>query len=122
MAYENLGSMFHTICEKYPDKAAYMHKKDGNYESVSYQKVQIEVNYLATALQELGAKKDEKILLLSENRIEWAISDYAILCCGSITVPIYPTLLPKHIEYIINNSEGKIIIISQFTNSVNYGG
>jgi long-chain acyl-CoA synthetase len=115
MAYENLGSMFQTICEKYPDKAAYMTKKEATYESISYQEVQTQVNYLAAALQELGTKKNDKILLLSENRLEWAISDYAILSCGGTTVPIYPTLLPKHIEFIINNSEGNIIITSEET-------
>ena len=113
MAYENLGLMFQTICEKYPDKAAYMSKKEGNYESITYREVQTQVKYLAAALEGLGAKKDDKILLLSENRLEWAISDFAILSCGSVTVPIYPTLLPKHIEFIINNAEGKIIIVSQ---------
>ena len=66
MAYENLGSMFHTICEKYPDKTAYMYKKEGVYESIPFHKVQTDVNYLAAALQEFGAKKDDKILLLSE--------------------------------------------------------
>jgi len=44
--------------------------------------------------------------------MEWALSDYAILSLGSVTVPIYPTLLPSHIEFIINNSEGKILLVS----------
>ncbi|RQW03290.1 MAG: long-chain fatty acid--CoA ligase, partial [Calditrichaeota bacterium] len=48
----------------------------------------------------------------SENRLEWAIADYGIISIGAVTVPIYPTLLPSHIEFIINNSEGKVLILS----------
>jgi len=113
MAYENLALMFKTVSETYPEKMAYLTKKAGTYQGTIFQDVQNQVHYLAAALMDLGVEKEDKVLLLSENRMEWAISDYAILSCGGVTVPIYPTLLPKHIEFIINNSEGKIVIVSQ---------
>ncbi len=112
MTYTSLGKMFNVISEKAGTRTAYMFKKDGAYQPVTFQEVQTRVNQLAAGLQELGAVKGDKVLLLSENRLEWAISDYAILSLGCITVPIYPTLLPSHIEFIVNNSEGKIIIVS----------
>ncbi|UCF63731.1 MAG: long-chain fatty acid--CoA ligase [bacterium] len=113
MSYENLALMIKTVSEKFPEKAAYMSKKEGTYQSTTFREVQNQIQYLSAALMDLGVEKDEKVLLLSENRMEWAISDYAILTCGAVTVPIYPTLLPKHIEFIINNSEGKVVIVSQ---------
>ena len=112
MSLTSLGEMFKTTCEKYPEKVGYMFKKDGTYQSLSFSEVKSRVNIFAAGLLTLNAKKGDTVLLLSENRLEWAISDYAILSIGCITVPVYPTLLPHHIEFIINNSEGKILIVS----------
>lgn len=112
MSYQSLGFMFKTVCEKYPEKTGYMYKKEGAYLSLKFKEVQKFVNNLAAGLSQLGVIKGAKVLLLSENRLEWAIADYGIISIGAVTVPIYPTLLPSHIEFIINNSEGKVLILS----------
>ncbi|MCP2619032.1 long-chain fatty acid--CoA ligase, partial [Candidatus Aminicenantes bacterium AC-335-A11] len=56
--------------------------------------------------------KNDKIILLSENRPEWIISDLAILAFGGITVPIYPTLTAEQIVFIIDDSDAKVVIFS----------
>lgn len=115
MSYASLGKMFRSITEKYPEKTAMMFKQDGVYHSLTGSEIQKRVDTIAAALQKLGVKKTDKVLLLSPNRVEWALCDYAILSLGAVTVPVYPTLLPSHIEFIINNSEGKILILSDQT-------
>ncbi len=112
MGYPNLGMMFHSVSQKFPTKVAYMYKSQGSYLSKTFDEVHAIVFQLAAGLKTIGVEKGDKILLLSENRLEWALADYAILSLGAITVPIYPTLLPSHIEFIINNSEGKVIFVS----------
>jgi len=112
MSHASLGAMFRSVCEKFPDRTAIMFKEGGAYQSLTKQEFKNRVYNFAAALQELGVQKGDRVLLLSENRLEWAISDYAILSLGAVTVPIYPTLLPSHIEFIINNSEGKVLILS----------
>lgn len=112
MSYPSLGAMFKAVSEKYSEKTGLMFKKEDVYKSLTFKEFQARVNNLAAGLKNLGAQQNDKILILSENRVEWAVADYAILTMGGITVPIYPTLLPSHIQYIINNSEGKIIIVS----------
>jgi long-chain acyl-CoA synthetase len=112
MNYPSLGAMFRAVSQKFPEKTAYMFKSEGSYQSKTFKEVRTIVEQLAAGLIQLGADQEDKILLLSENRVEWALADYAILSLGSITVPIYPTLLPSHIEFIINNSEGKILLVS----------
>ncbi|MEJ2635640.1 MAG: long-chain fatty acid--CoA ligase [Calditrichia bacterium] len=112
MNYPSLGAMFQAVCEKYPEKTGMMYKTGGKYQSLAFKEIQEKEIGLAAGLKKLGVEKGDRVLLLSENRVEWALSDYAILSLGGITVPIYPTLLPSHIEFIINNSEGQIIIIS----------
>lgn len=112
MNYPNLGQMFKTVCEKFPNETGFMYKKEGKYQPITFKEALEQMTYISGGLAELDVKNLDKVLILSENRYEWAFSDYAILSLGAITVPIYPTLLPSHIEFIINNSEGKSIIVS----------
>ncbi len=67
---------------------------------------------MASGLKSLGLKVGDKVVLLSENRLEWAMVDYACQLSGFITVPIYPTLLENQVEYIINDSDAKVVFVS----------
>ena len=57
-------------------------------------------------------KKGDRCLLISENRPEWMISDLAIMLSGSITVPAYTTYVDKDYEYIINDCDPTVLIVS----------
>lgn len=98
--------------KNYPNKTALCHKKDGIYYSISYQEMAEKIKGFAASLQLLGIKKEDKIAILSENRPEWAVSDLAIMTAGSVVVPIHSTLSSKTIQYIINHSEAKILLVS----------
>jgi len=52
------------------------------------------------------------VALLSENRYEWAITDLATLGQGAVTVPIYPTLTAPQCQYILENSEAQVCVVS----------
>jgi long-chain acyl-CoA synthetase len=108
----SLADMFLIITDKFANKTAMMYKKENKYHSVSMAEVRERTFNLAAALLDLGIKKGDRVLILSENRLEWALTDYAILLTGAVTVPIYPTLLASQIEYIINDSEGKVLFLS----------
>ena len=69
------------------------------------------VRWFSTGLRNLGMKPGDRVAILSENRPEWAMSDFAILTGAGITVPVYPTLLGWQVEYIINDS-GVIAVIA----------
>jgi len=112
MAYQSLAEMFIDVCQKYPDKTGMMYKDKGEYKSITFSEIRDTTFKLAAGLNSLGVKKGDRVLILSENRKEWAFSDYANQLLGAITVPIYATLLPRHIEFIINNCEGKVIVLS----------
>src|SRR5215212_5066752 len=70
------------------------------------------LNDIAAALHELGVKPGDRVGILSENRPEWTISDFAILCAGAVSVPVYPTLLGWQIEYILNDAGTVTVICS----------
>ncbi len=112
MAYQSLAEMFMDVCNKYPEKTGMMYKSEGEFHSITFSEIQDTTFKLAAGLHSLGVRKGDRVLILSENRKEWAFTDYANQLLGAITVPIYATLLPRHIEYIINNCEGKVIVLS----------
>ena len=73
--------------------AVFKFKKNGQWTDVGITEFRDSVRYAATALRHLGVKPGDRVAILAENRPEWAISDFAILCNAAISVPIYPTLL-----------------------------
>jgi len=87
-------------------------KEKGRYVPVSTAEFNLAVRRTAYGLKELGHNREDKLAILSENSPDWIICDYANLCIGGITVPIYPTLVPDHIAYIIRDSDSKIVICS----------
>jgi len=108
-----LVSMFNNQVKRLGDKIAIMEKSGGEYKGFTYKEFRSRVERVAAGLANSGAQKGDKIALMSENRSEWVISDLGILSLGAITVPIYPTITPQQIEYILNNAKVKFIIVSR---------
>jgi long-chain acyl-CoA synthetase len=73
--------------------------------------VAVMVKKLASRLQKLGVHKGDKVGIISNSRIEWIISDLAIMSLGAVSVSIYQSLTPKEISYILYDSEVKFLFI-----------
>lgn len=63
-------------------------------------------------LTTLGVDHDDRVAILSENRPEWAMTDFATLGIGAITVPIYTTYLAPQVEYIVRDCGAKVVVVS----------
>jgi long-chain acyl-CoA synthetase len=87
-------------------------KINGTYQPISYDSFEEDYRHLAAFLRAQGVEKNDRIAILSENRPGWYLSDMAILSIGAIDVPLYPSLPPNQIEYILNNCGAKGIIVS----------
>ncbi len=92
--------------------AAYRHKVGGRWMSLSHREVEERVRAISLALRELGVRPGDRVSILSENRPEWAITDYACLCARAADVPIYPTLPAKQVEYILRDSDAAVVFCS----------
>ena len=66
----------------------------------------------AKALRIWGIQKGDRVAILSENRPEWAIADFAALAIGAVVVPIYTTLTPEQISFLLRDSGTKVIFLS----------
>ncbi len=112
MQYSSLAEMFFSVADRFSSNTAYKFKKDGTYQSITFKEVADKVNNIAGGLADLGVNAGDKVALLSENRLNWATADYGILALGAVNVPIYPSLLSKHVEYLINDSQSVAVIVS----------
>ena len=109
---ETLSQIFLNTVKTYIKDDFMLYKKEGSYTPISTQEFADRVKYFSLGLKDLGLKAEEKMVILSENRPEWVISDMGNLCLGGVTVPIYTTLVPDQIRYIIEDSDAKVVLCS----------
>lgn len=105
--------MFEEAIQHYGDKPALAHKPKGDtYQDISYTELGESVVAFSRGLNALGVEKDDRVALLSENRPEWAITDFGSLKVGAVTVPMFSTLTAAQVSYILKDSGSKIICVS----------
>jgi long-chain acyl-CoA synthetase len=108
-----LNELFFTAIDRGAGRPVAMRRKiDGRWTEISYADLLDRVQDASTGFRALGVGAGDRIALLSENRPEWAIADYASLTLRAADVPIYPTLPPKQIEYILRDSGACAICVS----------
>ena len=108
-----LISLLENSIQHYGSKPALAHKsKGGTYQDISYTELGESVDAFSKGLTALGVQKNDRVALLSENRPEWAITDFGSLKAGAVTVPMFSTLTAAQVGYILKDSGSKIICVS----------
>ncbi len=107
-----LNQIFFSAVERYQKPDALQVKVGGRYEPISHATLFSRVRHAAIGLAELGVRHGDRVALLSENRPEWAIADYACLASGVTDVPIYPNETPEAAAYVIQNSGAVAAFVS----------
>jgi len=107
-----LSRLFLHTCRTHKKPDRMMFKKDGAWKFLSTGEFEASVRQLSLGFQALGLKPGDKVALLSENRPEWVMTDLAVLSAGGVTVPIYTSLPPDQIRYMINSADAKIVVCS----------
>jgi len=98
--------------EQYGDHPAMLYEAGGEWRPISAPEVLSRVERIAAELHAIGVRPGDRIAILSENRPEWAIADYASLALGAVDVPLYSTLPADQIEYILNDAGAIGIFVS----------
>ena len=108
-----LISLLEHSIQHYGSQPALAYKpKGGTYQDISYTELGESVDTFRKGLTALGVQKDDRVALLSENRPEWAITDFGSLKAGAVTVPMFSTLTAAQVGYILKDSGSKIICVS----------
>jgi long-chain acyl-CoA synthetase len=107
-----LNQLFLDAVAKFRRPDALQVKRNGRYEPISHEVLADRVRHAALGLAELGVHSGDRVAILSENRPEWAIADYACLMNGVTDVPVYPNLPSEQIAYILQDSGAVAIFVS----------
>ncbi|MCX6568334.1 MAG: long-chain fatty acid--CoA ligase [Candidatus Aminicenantes bacterium] len=107
-----LAQLLVNTVKVYPKPDFMLFKKGEAFTPISTGEFGDGVKDLALGLNALGFEAGQKLCLLSENRPEWTMTDLATLCSGGLTVPIYTTLVPEQIRYIIEDSDATVVVVS----------
>jgi long-chain acyl-CoA synthetase len=87
-------------------------KRDGQWVRISASEFGRRVRHVALGLADLGIEAKDRVALISENRPEWSIADLAILSLGAVTVPIYTTQSIDQIQFILEDSGTRALLVS----------
>ena len=107
-----VNTLFFDAVERFDRADALLYKVHGVWEPTSHRTILQRVRRIALGLARLGIVAQDRVALLSENRPEWLMADYACLLSSVIDVPVYPTLPAEQIPYILNNSGARAIFVS----------
>ncbi|MBI5484366.1 MAG: long-chain fatty acid--CoA ligase [Deltaproteobacteria bacterium] len=110
--YRSIPDMLRSNAKEFGSRLALKYRKQGEFVTLDYENFYERALMVARGLRKMNVKQGDRIAILSENRAGWVIADMGILCCGGITVPIYPTNTPEQIEYTINHSGARIVFVS----------
>jgi long-chain acyl-CoA synthetase len=108
-----LNELFLDAIERFRTHPVVMRRKvDGIWVELSHTELLERVKSLSHALTTLGVRPGDRVAILSENRPEWAITDYATLALGAADVPIFPTLPARQVAYILRDSGASVAFVS----------
>ncbi|MFZ2418695.1 MAG: long-chain fatty acid--CoA ligase [Smithellaceae bacterium] len=110
LSEKTMNDVFRNRARKYGDRLAIEKKMNGVWQSATWREYYERARAAGLGLYSLGVQKESMVSILSGNRLEWLYTDMGSLGIGVCVIPIYPTLAAEEIEYILNNSESKIII------------
>jgi long-chain acyl-CoA synthetase len=112
MPIKTLNRLIDRCLQNHPRDDAFAYRKRGYYNNVSTEEFARRVKFLGLGLVDLGVESGDRIAILSENRLEWAIADLSTLSIGAVNIPVYSSLPSQQILHILQDSWANIIIVS----------
>ncbi|HZY62254.1 MAG TPA: long-chain fatty acid--CoA ligase [Edaphobacter sp.] len=107
-----LNDVLARVTRRGDKKAMMWQDADGAWKPISSAELYGRVRALAEAFKGWGLRKGDRVIILSENRWEWAVTDFATLAIGGVDVPLYPTLTADQIGYMLRDSGAKVAVVS----------
>ncbi|MBJ7459276.1 MAG: long-chain fatty acid--CoA ligase [Thermoleophilaceae bacterium] len=96
---------------KHAGNVALKHKVGEEWHEVTYAELLPIVRSISKGLIANGISLGDKVAILSNTRPEWTYADFGALCAGATVAPIYQTNSPEEVEYVLNHSEAKLVVV-----------
>lgn len=107
-----INDLFRRVAAAANPRAILWQDEFGQWQPISSDQIYQRVRALAQAFLKWGAQKGDRIALISENRWEWAVTDFATLAIGAADVPIYPTLTGEQEAALLHDAGCRIAVVS----------
>jgi long-chain acyl-CoA synthetase len=107
-----LVEIYESVVRNHPKPNNLNYKRDGAWQALSAADMMSHARRIALGLYSLGLRKGDRVALLSESRVEWVLADQGCILMGAITVPVYPTLSPDQVQYVINDCAARAVFVS----------
>jgi long-chain acyl-CoA synthetase len=111
MKERTLNRMFLNRIEEGGNSVRYLVPHEGKWDPMTYRQVGNAVREMANGLMALGLSRGDKVAIISATKVEWCLADIAGILGGFITVPVYPSSLPDQVEYILANSQSRVVFV-----------
>jgi long-chain acyl-CoA synthetase len=110
MKFTSLVDLFEKSCQTHGSRDLFGTKRDGAWQWVSYAEVKRQVDAARAGLAALGVGKGDKVCIISNNRVEWAVLAYATYSLGAAYVPMYEAQHAEEWEFIVDDCGGKVLV------------
>jgi long-chain acyl-CoA synthetase len=107
-----LPEVYERVLRDYPKPDTLNYKRDGAWHSISATDMLQRAKDIALGLHSLGVCKNDRVAIVSESCVEWVLTDQGCLFAGAVTVPIYPTLTPPQVQYILEDCAPKVLFVA----------
>jgi len=111
MSVQTLSDIFFQVVDRNSDCIS-LQKQSGKWVPISSKDLYRNVVGTARKLQDWGVRKGDRVSVLSENRLEWAVADFATMLLGAIVVPIYPTLTSEQVGWLLRDAGVRVLFLS----------
>ncbi|HEY6660820.1 MAG TPA: long-chain fatty acid--CoA ligase [Pyrinomonadaceae bacterium] len=109
---KTLVDVFERVALKHKRPDTLNYKSGGRWISISSDEMLQRAKLIAAGLHAIGVQRGDRVALLSESRVEWTLTDAGSIFAGVIDVPIYPTLTPPQVRYILNDSGACVLFLA----------
>ncbi|HZO92704.1 MAG TPA: long-chain fatty acid--CoA ligase [Candidatus Baltobacteraceae bacterium] len=94
-----------------PRAVALAERRDGRTRALSSAQVHRQAAAVAHALRARGVARGDRVAIVAENSVEWLLADFGILYAGAVVVPVFATVAPDQLRYILTDSETKLVFV-----------
>ncbi len=109
---KSIVDIYNIYLDNFKNRATYEYYDGKNWKYWTGDIFKATAEKFSVFLKESGVEKGDRVLLISHDRPEWHMVDYAVLSIGAVLVPVYPTLSAKDTAYIATHSEAKCAVVS----------
>ena len=116
MTYRSLAHLFLSQADARQDRVLYRFWRDGSWRSQTWAEAAAEVEGMALGLVAAGVGKGDRVALYAPNRVEWCLLDWANVCIGALTVPLYASSTPAQVSYVVEHSGASVLVVDSRAN------